>query len=157
MPSGAVAPTDITLSASSISESASVGSVVATISSDGTAPVTFSEIADPDGKFTVSGTQLQLAAALDYATATSHSVTIRATNAAGNFDEQFTITVTEAAALGSPEFAVWSDAEDPAGKASVYLGAEPDYETTLAAEYRIAGGAAQSLSCFLRLRLARRC
>lgn len=92
------APTDIALSATSIAESASIGAVVATIS--GTDPqggtLTFSKVADPDSKFTVTGTQLLLAAALDFETKTSHSVTIRATETGGlTYDETFTITVTD--------------------------------------------------------------
>ena len=90
-------PTSIGLSADSLPEDAVPGSVVGVLSSDGTAPVTFSLVADPDGRFAVSGSSLELAAALDYETATSHSVTLRATNGAGSVDQVFTITVTDVA------------------------------------------------------------
>ena len=113
----AVAPSDIALSVASVAENAAVGSVVATISADGTAPVGFSKVSDPDGKFAVSGDRLLLAAALDYETATAHQVTLRATNAAGTQDESFTIAVTdvvEAVAPSDVALSVVSVAENAA-------------------------------------------
>ena len=92
-----VPPTDITLSQTSISDAAAVGAVVATISSDGDGPLTYTKTADPDSKFTVSGNQLLLAVAVDNGVAASHSVTLRATNSAGYVDETFTISVLDSA------------------------------------------------------------
>lgn len=91
-----IAPTAITLSSNTIVDSAEVGAVIGTLSSNGDAPVTFSEIADPDSKFTVSGNQLLLGAVVDYDLATSHSVTVRAQNSGGSKDETFTIQVGDA-------------------------------------------------------------
>lgn len=97
------APTDIALTWRSgfaggvVPEDTATGTVLADIS--GTDPngdsLTFSEQADPDGKFTVSGTTLVLSAALDYETKTSHSVTIRASDGSLTYDEAFTITVMD--------------------------------------------------------------
>jgi hypothetical protein len=85
-----VAPGDIALSAAALPEDAAIGSVVATLSATGTAPVSFAKVSDPDGKFAVSGSELVLAAALDYETKTSHQVTLRATNVAGSPGPRFT-------------------------------------------------------------------
>lgn len=92
------APTEITLSATTISETAVIGAVVAIISGydpDGDS-LTFSEVSDPDGKFTIVGNELRLSAALVFATDSSHPVTIRATDPLGNtYDKAFLITVLD--------------------------------------------------------------
>ena len=94
-----VAPTNIALSASIVSESASVGTVVGTLSSNGYPSSTYSKIIDTGSKFSVVGNELRIAAALDYETATSHSVTIRATNSAGTYDKIFAVSVTNTTEL----------------------------------------------------------
>lgn len=95
----AVGPTGpvILLTASSISEAAVSGSTVGVLSvANGTGTYTFTETADPDSKFAVSGANLNTAAALDFATASSHSVTISATNGVDDpIVRTFTITVLE--------------------------------------------------------------
>jgi len=87
----------IQLSASSILESALSGSTVGVLSvSDGTGVYTFTKTADPDAKFAVSGSNLNTSAALDYETATSHSVTIQASNGVdAAISRTFTISVTD--------------------------------------------------------------
>jgi hypothetical protein len=71
----------ISLSGSSVAEDASVGDLVGTLSVvNGSGVYTFSITADPDSKFAIDGTALETAAALDYETATTHSVTIEADN-----------------------------------------------------------------------------
>lgn len=74
----------IVITASSILESAVSGSTVGVLSVvGGTGTYTFTKTADPDSKFALAGTNnanLNTAAALDYETATSHSVTISASN-----------------------------------------------------------------------------
>lgn len=94
-----VAPTNITLSASSVSESAAIGTVVGLLSANGYPSSAYSKILDASNKFAVVGNELRLAAALDYETATSHSVTVRATNSAGSYDKVFAISVTNATEL----------------------------------------------------------
>lgn len=94
-----IAPTNITLSASSVSESASVGTVVGLLGSNGYPASTYSKILDAGSKFSVVGNELRIAAALDYETATSHSVTIRATNASGSYDKIFAASVTNTTEL----------------------------------------------------------
>lgn len=94
-PGGAYAPSSITLTAMSIDENALVGSTVATIIADGFPAPTLTISADPDNKFDVSGTSLLLDGALDYETATSHSVTIQASNPSGDHFETFVIQVND--------------------------------------------------------------
>lgn len=95
------APTNITLSANTVAEDAAVGTVIGTLTAtdpNGGDTHTFSIVADPDSKFQIDGNALEVGAALDYETDTSHSVTIRATdngNPALYFDKQFTINVTD--------------------------------------------------------------
>ena len=94
-----VAPTNITLSASSVSEAASVGTVVGLLGSNGYPSSTYSKILDAGSKFSVVGNELRIAAALDYETATSHSVTIRATNASGSYDKVFAVSIANTTEL----------------------------------------------------------
>jgi hypothetical protein len=95
-----VSPSTIWLSGTTVAENISIGTTVATIADDGNPLCTYTITADPDNKFDISGNALITTALLDYETATSHSVTIRATNsittggAAGYADKTFTITVT---------------------------------------------------------------
>jgi len=96
------APTAVTLSAGSAAETLGVGGTVATISGTDDDSIhgdtlTYSIVADPDGKFAIAGNLLQLAAGIDFETATSHNVTIRATDSGGAFfDQAFTVNVTDA-------------------------------------------------------------
>jgi hypothetical protein len=90
------APSGITLSANSITEGNAVGAVIGTLSAidpdTGDTP-TLSVQAGAD-KFEIVGNQLRAKIAFDYETATSHSVTIRATDAGGlTRDEVFTINI----------------------------------------------------------------
>lgn len=94
-------PTDISLNATTISEDAAIGDVIATISSSGDPDAgdsaTYTITNDPDSKFLITGTDLKLNGALDYAAATSHNVTIRVSDGGGLFyDELLTIDVIEA-------------------------------------------------------------
>ena len=105
IPAGATAldGTNIWVSGMTVREDTPVSTALFTIS--GTDPdtgesatLTFSEVADPGNKFTVSGTTVTLSGALDYETATSHSLTIRATDVHGaTYDEVFTILVGDVA------------------------------------------------------------
>lgn len=93
-PSGPAVPT-IQLSNVSVAENAANGAIGTLTVSNGTGTYTFSEIADPDSKFTVTGTSLNKAAAMDYETATSHSVTVQATNGVDTpLTRVFSISVT---------------------------------------------------------------
>jgi hypothetical protein len=96
-----VSPTTIWLSGTTVAENIAIGTTVATIADDGNPLCTYTITADPDNKFDISGNNLITTALLDYETATSHSVSIRATNsittggASGYADKTFTITVTD--------------------------------------------------------------
>jgi hypothetical protein len=87
----------ITLSATSIAEDEASGSVVGALEViNGSGVYTFSITADPDSKFAIDGTNLETAAALDYETATFHSVTIEADNGVDTpVSRTFTIFVTD--------------------------------------------------------------
>jgi hypothetical protein len=103
------APTDIALSASTVAEDAELGEVVGVLSA--TDPeddaVTFTLVDDAGGLFDIDGTDLIVAGVLDYETATSHNVTVRATDSEGNTrDEVFAITVTDVS-----EAVPWTPAE----------------------------------------------
>lgn len=95
-----LAPTDLALSASSIIEGATNGSVIGNISATDPTPgdtFTYTLLNNAGGRFGLSGTQLVVAngALLDYETATSHLVTLQVTDSAGNtYQENFTIGVT---------------------------------------------------------------
>jgi hypothetical protein len=93
------APTDIALSASTVAEDAALGTVVGALTRtdpDAGATVTYSLTDDASGKFAISGTNLIVSGVLDYETATSHNVTVRATDqGALTYDEVFAITVTD--------------------------------------------------------------
>jgi uncharacterized delta-60 repeat protein len=101
------APTDITLTATSVAENQASGTTVATIS--GTDPdagqsatLTFSLVAGTgstdNANFSVVGTALKTAAAFDYETKSSYSIRLRATDTGSpglTYEKVFTITVTD--------------------------------------------------------------
>ena len=97
----------IDISASSIAENASIGDLVGTLSVvNGSGSYAFTITADPDSKFAidlVDDTRLELAATLDYETATSHSVTISADNGVDDpVVRILSVTVTDVAEGGGP-------------------------------------------------------
>lgn len=95
----------VTLSATTVAEDATSGTAIGTLSvSNGSGSYTFTITADPDSKFAINGdgVTLETAAALDYETATSHSVTISADNGVDDpISRTFTITVTDVAEGGA--------------------------------------------------------
>ena len=94
------APTNISLNASTVNENSPGGTVVGTLTAtdpDAGNTHAFTLTDNAGGRFQVAGNQLQVAAgaSLDYETATSHSVTVRATDQGGlSFSKSFTISVT---------------------------------------------------------------
>lgn len=112
-------PGDIELSNLSVDEDETVGTVIGELSAvdpDG-GPITFSLTDDAGGLFDVDGTDLVLVGGLDYETATSHSITVRATDNAGlSATQQFTITVNNVAedpgGIGEDDGDVVVDDED---------------------------------------------
>lgn len=87
----------IQLSGSTVAEDASVGDLVGTLSvSNGSGSYTFTLTDDAGGLFAIDGDDLEVADALDYETATSHSVTVEADNGVDPpISRQFTINVTD--------------------------------------------------------------
>ena len=94
-------PTDIALSGAVIAENAVIGQVVGSLSASDADPgdtFTYSLIANPGSLFAIDGNTLVVAAALNYETATAHSLTIRVKDSTNNtFDKNFTIGVTDVA------------------------------------------------------------
>jgi VCBS repeat-containing protein len=90
-----VSPVVISLSNSTIAEDAANPSTVGTLSVNAAGSWTFTEIADPDNKFSISGSTLSTNATLDYETATSHTITIRADNGTQIIHQTLTVTVTD--------------------------------------------------------------
>jgi len=90
-------PTDVVLSGGSVIENAAAGTLVGTVSAvDPNAgdSHSFVLVNDAGGRFTISGNRLVVAGPLDFETATSHTVVVRATDAGGLvFDKAFAISV----------------------------------------------------------------
>ncbi|MFZ3015233.1 MAG: cadherin domain-containing protein [Nitrospira sp.] len=97
------APTDLSLSANTVAENATNGTVVGTVS--GTDPdaydtKTYSLTDNAGGRFSINGSTGVLTVAngslLNYEAATSHSITVRITDSNGlTYDETFTINLTD--------------------------------------------------------------
>ena len=99
-----IPPSDISLSSNTISETASIGSVIGTLSatdSDTTINnLTFSladsgDAQDDDnGSFTISGTTLLTSSTLNYETKTSYSIYLKVSDGTSDFEKAFTVSVT---------------------------------------------------------------
>jgi VCBS repeat-containing protein len=93
------APTDVHLSNASVAENSPANTVVGTLSAidpDAGDSATYTLTNNAGGLFAISGNQLVVAGALDYETAASHQVTVRATDAGGlTFDKTFTVVTTD--------------------------------------------------------------
>ena len=99
-----ITPSDISLTSNTISETASIGSVIGTLSatdSDTTINnLTFSladsgDAQDDDnGSFTISGTTLLTSSTLDYETKTSYNIYVNVSDGTTNYAKAFTVSVT---------------------------------------------------------------
>lgn len=104
------APTDLTLTGSSVSENQPSGTLVGTLSTtDPDGPGTFQYAlvtgagSTDNSQFTISGNQLRTAASFDFESKASYSVRIQTTDSTGlTFARQFTVTVTDVNDTGSP-------------------------------------------------------
>jgi hypothetical protein len=99
---GNAAPTDLALSAATVAENSSNGTVVGTLSATDSEndPLTYALTDDAGGRFSLTTdagvTRLVVNGALDYETATSHSVTVRVSDGnGGEATETFAIGVTD--------------------------------------------------------------
>ncbi|TKB94484.1 MAG: hypothetical protein E8D40_00970, partial [Nitrospira sp.] len=96
------APTDLSLSASTVAENAATGTVVGTVSGtdiDASDTKTYSLTDTAGGRFAIDSATGQLTVAdgslLNYEAATSHTLTVRVTDSGGqSYDETFTINLT---------------------------------------------------------------
>lgn len=123
-------PSAPTLSNLGVREDAAVGDVVGTLSATdpegGT--ITFSLIDDAGGLFEIVDNELRVAGGLDHETATSHTVTVKATDPSGNESEEtFTIQVRDV--LEDPEGRLAIDASGSSGGVSF-----PDFLSTFYAD-----------------------
>lgn len=147
----------ILLSNASVPEDAEIGDLIGTLSVvNGSGSYTFSITADPDSKFAIDGSGLEVGAALNYDEATSHSVTIEADNGVDDpISRAFTISVTnvlevtlsaltldeETAEPGSP----WSAAITGKSSGSTIVATSSDgtllsvADTTVSGTFAIAG------------------
>jgi hypothetical protein len=97
------APTDISLSNSTIAQGQDLGAAVGTLTSTDPDPgdtFTYALVsgqgADDNGAFTIVGGSLQTNASFDYDTKSSYSIRIRTTDSGGlYFEKQFTIAITK--------------------------------------------------------------
>ncbi len=96
-------PTDLALSANTVAEDATNGTVVGTVTgtdSDSGDTQTYSFIDSAGGRFAINSSTGEITVAdsslLDYESATSHTVTVRVTDSGGlTYDETFTINLTD--------------------------------------------------------------
>lgn len=91
------APSSLQLSSASIQENNAVNAVIGSLSvvDPDIGEVIAYSITSGSDKFNISGSQLRASVSFDYEVATSHSVTVRATDAAGLYVEQsFSIAIT---------------------------------------------------------------
>jgi hypothetical protein len=95
------APTNIALSNASVAENSANGTIVGALSDtdpDAGDTAAFTLVGNAGGRFAISGTNLVVAngALLDFESNTSHSVTVRVTDAGGlTFDKAFNVAVTD--------------------------------------------------------------
>ena len=97
-------PTDISLTSNTISETASVGTIVGTLSATDSdtsiSSLTFSFTSsgdaqdDDNGSFTISGTSLLTSTTLDYETKTSYNIYVNVNDGTSNYAKAFTVSVT---------------------------------------------------------------
>ena len=97
-------PTDISLTSNTISETASIGSLVGTLSATDSdtsiSSLTFSFTSsgdaqdDDNGSFTISGTSLLTSTTLDYETKTSYNIYVNVNDGTTNYAKAFTVSVT---------------------------------------------------------------
>lgn len=140
----------ILLSASSQAENTSTNTTIGTLSvANGSGSYTFTETADPDNVFTVTGTSLKNSAVLNYEVATFHLVTIQADNGVDTpLTRQFTILVTDVneapviTSNGGGATAAISIAENTTAVTTVTA---TDVDAGAALTYSISGGADAAL------------
>jgi serralysin len=99
------APTALSPSTASVSESAAIGATVTTLFADDPDDdtLTYSLVSNPGGLFAISGTKLVVNGALNYEAATQHVVTFKASDSwGGETLKTVTITVRDNAAETTP-------------------------------------------------------
>ncbi|RYD24414.1 MAG: hypothetical protein EOP89_11430, partial [Lysobacteraceae bacterium] len=98
IPRANTAPTDLTISASSVAENLMAGTVVGTVTAQDAegGALTYSLLGNANERFAINGTtgEVTTQTLLDYEATPTIAITVRATDAGGLFrDQQFTVTV----------------------------------------------------------------
>jgi hypothetical protein len=99
-----IPPTDISLTSNTISETASIGSLIGTLSATDSDTsinnLSFSFASsgdtqdDDNGSFTISGTSLLVSTTLDFETKTSYNIYVKVSDGTSDFEKAFTVSVT---------------------------------------------------------------
>jgi gliding motility-associated-like protein len=99
-----IPPTDISLTSNTISETASIGSLIGTLSATDSDTsinnLSFSFESsgdardDDNGSFTISGTSLLTSSTLDYETKASYNIYLKVSDGTSDFEKAFTVSVT---------------------------------------------------------------
>ena len=99
-----IPPTDISLTSNTISETASIGSIIGTLSATDSDTsinnLSFSFESsgdtqdDDNGSFTISGTSLLTSSTLDYETKKSYNIYVKVSDGTNDFEKAFTVSVT---------------------------------------------------------------
>ncbi|WP_421978791.1 Ig-like domain-containing protein [Roseivirga seohaensis] len=127
-----LAPTNLMLSNTSISENNSIGQLIGNLSTtdaDATDTHTYSLVsgtgATDNASFTVAGNKLQAAEIFDFELKTSYSIRIKTDDGrGGTYEKQFTISITN---IEEPEVRIESDYEIPA----TALGLTSNFDITI--------------------------
>jgi Ca2+-binding RTX toxin-like protein len=91
------APTDIVLSKTVIAENSAANTVVGRLSAGADDSTTFSLVDDADGRFALVGNEIRVAngVLLDFESAITHTIQVRAANAFGEVTQDVAISVTD--------------------------------------------------------------
>lgn len=94
-------PTDIDLSANTVAENSANDTIIGTLTATDPDPgdtLTFSLVTTANGRFKLNGSQLRVnnGSLLNFESSTSHTLTVRVTDSAGNtYDESITVNLTD--------------------------------------------------------------
>jgi Cadherin domain len=132
------APTNVTLSPSSIAENQAVNTVVGTLSAtdpDAGGSFTFTlacaVAGADDGSFNISGTNLRSSAMFDFETKSSYSICVRVTDQGSlTFDKNLTVNVTDVDEV-APDTTIDSHPSDPSNSPNAdFTFSSPDSDVT---------------------------
>lgn len=125
---GGVAAASIHLGGLTVPEDASIGDLVGALSVlNGSGSYTFTLTDDAGGKFAIDVANLEVAGALDYETATSHDIVVRADNGVDPaIDMPYTISVTNVLEVTLAALTIDADEIDTGSAENTVVGALQD-------------------------------